>query len=174
MTIGEKIKAFRKQRKLSVAKFALMYGLSQDNLYKWEKGTKPSDPDDYKRLEKILENNPDSLSNISNANIIGEPVSTYTSKKKEFIQLSDGKYIMATPLINKKAHAGYLTGWGDEEYIEELPKHSIIVEKPHRGEYLSFEVAGDSMDDGTSRSICDKDIVTGRKIERSHWKSVLS
>lgn len=107
-----------------------------------------------------------------NGRELGHAVGNYISKgNKEFIELSKGSYLMITPLVNKKAHAGYLTGWGDEEYIEELPKHSINVDKPYRGEYLSFETVGRSMDDGTDRSICENDIVTGRKIERSLWKN---
>lgn len=107
-----------------------------------------------------------------NGRELGHVIGNYISKgNKEFIELSKGSYLMITPLVNKKAHAGYLTGWGDEEFIEELPKHSINVDKPYRGEYLSFETVGMSMDDGTDRSICENDIVTGRKIDRSLWKN---
>lgn len=109
-----------------------------------------------------------------NGKSLGDSIGTYKNKTgKEFIELSSGIYMMITPLVNKKAYAGYLTGWGDEEYIEDLPKHSITVAKPHQGDYLSFEIVGDSMDDGSAKAIQAGDIVTGRKIERSHWRSKL-
>ncbi|MFT3679809.1 MAG: helix-turn-helix transcriptional regulator [Ferruginibacter sp.] len=57
-TIGQKIKDFRKVKRLSVKAFAEKYGFKQDSVYKWQKGTKPSDPEEYKKLESILENNP--------------------------------------------------------------------------------------------------------------------
>lgn len=107
-----------------------------------------------------------------NGRFLGQPTGIYKSKaNNEFIELSEGSYLMITPLVTKKAHAGYITGWGDEEFIDELPKHSIVVDKPYKGEYLSFEIIGDSMDDGTSRSICAGDIATGRKIERNLWRN---
>lgn len=111
--------------------------------------------------------------NQSNAKLLGHSVGTYKSKNREFIELSDGSYIMSTPLVNQKAYAGYLVGWGDPEYVEELPKHPIIVDKPYKGEYISFQVLGDSMDDGSADAIQAGDIITGRKIERSLWKSKL-
>jgi len=52
--IGEKIKEFRKSKSLTIKAFAKIYGLEVANLYKWEKGTKPSDQEDYKKLEQIL------------------------------------------------------------------------------------------------------------------------
>lgn len=107
-----------------------------------------------------------------NAKAVGTPTGTYQNKTGDsFTQLSDGRYIMFAPLVKAKARAGYLTGWGDEEYIEELPKQPVIVDKPHKGEYISFEVVGDSMDDGTSRSYLPGDIVTGRKIDRKLWRN---
>lgn len=108
-----------------------------------------------------------------NAYDLGTPVGTHQTKNNSFTELSGGKYIMPTPLVTTKGRAGYLSGWGDAEYLEELPQHAIITDKPVMGEYISFEVAGDSMDDGSSKSIQNGDIVTGRKIERSLWKNKL-
>lgn len=105
---------------------------------------------------------------------LGSAKAVYENKSgTEFIELSGGRYIMNTPLITKKAYAGYLAGWGDDEYINELPTHPIIVDKPHLGYYRSFEVSGESMDDGTARAIQEGNIVTGRRIDRSHWKHKL-
>lgn len=112
-------------------------------------------------------------SDFSEVTVIGNPKAVYNTKNKDFVELSDGKFIMSTPLVSHKAQAGYLTGWGDEEYISDLPQFPIIVDKPHRGDYVSFEVSGESMNDGTSMSINPGDIVTGRKIDRSHWKNKL-
>lgn len=107
----------------------------------------------------------------SNAKSIGTPVGTYRNKAgNDFIELSGGSYYMVTPLVTKKAYAGYLTGWGDEEYISELPKHLVPVDKPHSGEYISIEVTGQSMNDGTERSFLPGDIPTGRKINRKLWR----
>lgn len=88
-----------------------------------------------------------------------------------FIEVSPGRYIMQTKLVTEKAKAGYLMGFSDSEYVDELPAHFITVTEFHRGEYRSFQVSGESMTDGTADSVLDGDIVTGRLIKRELWQS---
>lgn len=107
----------------------------------------------------------------SNAKAIADPPNSKILPTEGIIPLADGKFLMNTPLIPIKAYAGYITSWGDEEYISDLPVHPIIVDQAHRGEYKSFEVTGDSMDDGTKHSIENRSIATGRRLDRSHWKN---
>jgi phage repressor protein C with HTH and peptisase S24 domain len=73
------------------------------------------------------------------------------------------------PLVPVRGKAGYLTGYGDIEYIESLPTIPVIVDRAYKGRYRCFEVDGDSMDDGSRESICDKDIVLGREVKRDLW-----
>lgn len=46
-------------------------------------------------------------------------------------------------LVPVKASAGYLNGYGDPEYISELPKFNLPMFK--QGTYRAFEIKGDSM-----------------------------
>jgi hypothetical protein len=73
------------------------------------------------------------------------------------------------PLIPVHAHAGYKSGFGDVEYIETLPTVPVIVDRNYRGKYRCFEIDGDSMDDGSRNSICDKDVVLCRDVKRDLW-----
>ena len=56
------IQAFKAKTKKTIALIALETGLSEENLYKWEKGTNPRDPEEYNLLvaylKKGLEINP--------------------------------------------------------------------------------------------------------------------
>jgi transcriptional regulator with XRE-family HTH domain len=47
-------------------------------------------------------------------------------------------------LVPQKASAGYLNGYSDPEYIEELPKFQLPV-LPGNATYRAFEISGDSM-----------------------------
>ena len=70
--------------------------------------------------------------------------------------------------------AGFLSGWGDDEYIEELPKIPWEVEREYKGNYFCFEVEGDSMNNSNpSEAILDKDILLCREIQMQHWKNKL-
>ncbi|GGG97666.1 hypothetical protein [Pedobacter zeae] len=90
-------------------------------------------------------------------------------EENPYIELPNGQYLMVIPLVQEYAYAGYLAGYKDPEYIEQLPKHTLIVHKKHSGRYLSIEAFGDSMDDGSKESIEDGDIITGRDLPMHHW-----
>lgn len=81
--------------------------------------------------------------------------------------------VMMVPLVNQYAHAGYMSGYADEEYVETLPKIPWIVDKEYKGRYISFEVKGDSMDDGLKHSYEQGDILLCREINPDYWKSKL-
>lgn len=58
--------------------------------------------------------------------------------------------IMNVPLVNQYAYAGYLCGYSDPEYIGALPTIPFPVDREYKGQYICFEVKGDSMDDGST------------------------
>ncbi len=92
----------------------------------------------------------------------------------EFRHLGEDRYIVITPLIPDYAYESYRTGWEDVEYVDEIPKHAIVVDQLQFGVYRSFRVIGDGMDNGMKSSISNGDIVTGRRIERKLWKDKLN
>lgn len=47
-------------------------------------------------------------------------------------------------LVPQKAAAGYLNGYADPEYLEELPRFQLPL-LPQTGTYRAFEISGDSM-----------------------------
>ena len=71
------------------------------------------------------------------------------------------------------AQAGFLNGYGDEAYMDELPTEYWEVDKEYKGNYVVFEVKGDSMDDNTINSILEGDRILCREILRHHWHNKL-
>lgn len=96
-----------------------------------------------------------------------------SKRSNHFLELSDGTLIVSIPLVEAPDLAGYPSEWNDAEYLNTLPRHSIVVDKNDIGVYRAFRVRGESMNDGTSRSIMPGDIVTGRRIEKHLWTSKL-
>ncbi|MFD2968967.1 XRE family transcriptional regulator [Sphingobacterium bambusae] len=72
---------------------------------------------------------PTPRSNASNLRILSV---TVDSQDRENIEL-----------VPVKASAGYLNGYGDPEYVAELPKFSLPMF--NQGSYRAFEIKGDSM-----------------------------
>lgn len=79
-------------------------------------------------------------------------------------------HIIYVPLVNQYAHAGYLCGYADAEYIETLPKIPFIIDQEAHGHYIAFEVKGDSMDDGTDEAYKEGDRLLCREIQKHLWK----
>ena len=102
--------------------------------------------------------------------IVNEEVSK-TWSGSEFRELSDDRLLMTIPLVDEFAYAGYLSGWKDPEFIEDLPRHSIVVPKRHTGCYRAFAVKGDSMDNDRRDAICAEDVVVGRSIDKHFWNA---
>lgn len=119
-----------------------------------------------KMLEEYITNYPNKIHNIQGS---------YETKTKisEAKELNIVNNVMYVPLVNQYAYGGYMSGYGDAEFIDELPKIPFIVDREHKGEYLCFEVKGDSMDDGLDEAIKERDILLCRNIRKDFWKSKL-
>lgn len=107
----------------------------------------------------------------SNAVIIGEIQNP--EDESSFIDIGNGQFIMVVPVVPIRAQAGYIQNYHDEKYIEEnfTQKHSFAVSRVYRGRYMAFIIDGDSMDDGTSNAIIEGSTVTGREIQKTHWRN---
>ena len=52
--LGKRLAAFRKQYDVTMPAIAKATGISRENLYKWEKGVKPRDFNEYRKLEAYI------------------------------------------------------------------------------------------------------------------------
>jgi len=77
--------------------------------------------------------------------------------------------VQYVPLVNQYAYAGYLDGYNDCTYLEQLPKMPFIVDREGRGNYMAFEIKGDSMDDGTDEGYKEGETLLCREIGPHLW-----
>lgn len=172
---GEIFKDYLDRNNLSVKGTAEKMGVSRPSIYQYFKSRELTND--------VLENITSALGvtytdiwnsreSKSNAKGVGMLINN-TPSDETFTEISPGRYRMKVKLVPEFAKAGYLVGYADPEFIEELPFHEITVTKYHKGTYMAFEVSGDSMDDGTINSIPDGCVVTGREIKRELWNSKL-
>ncbi|MCU0441449.1 MAG: peptidase S24 [Bacteroidia bacterium] len=81
--------------------------------------------------------------------------------------------VMNVPIVSSYAYAGYLSGYSDPVFYEQLPTMPFSVDKEYKGRYVAFEVRGDSMNDGSINSYLPGDIVLGREVSKIHWQNKL-
>lgn len=85
MVSGQQIKSKRKELKLSVPKLGARLGIDPEKIYKWEKGTKPSDPDDYKKIEKFV------LEGLDNLETIPDMASEGSVKSTDYMSIIESQ-----------------------------------------------------------------------------------
>lgn len=94
-------------------------------------------------------------------------------KKEKVIEIQavpmNPNAILHVPLVNQYAYAGYLSGYQNETYMETLPTIPFIADHEGRGNYIAFEVRGDSMNDGSEESYLEGDRLLCREIPRYLW-----
>ena len=78
-------------------------------------------------------------------------------------------HIINVPLVNQYAQAGYLCGFQDADYMTTLPSLPFIIDHEAKGNYVAFEVRGDSMNDGTEDSYLEGDRLLCREIYPHLW-----
>ena len=74
-------------------------------------------------------------------------------------------------LVSQYAYAGYLSGYMDETYMAQLPVIDFTPDREMTGNYLAFEVKGDSMDDGTKESYVEGELLICREVEPHLWRN---
>lgn len=141
-----------KNATLSNYKIALDTKISQATIGNYKNGkTRPTEAN-AEIIIKYFSNNTTERSNTTNE---AELVTEIITKR--------------VPLVNQYAYAGYLTGYQDQEYIDQLPTVLYDVDHDPKGNYLAFEVKGDSMNDGSDESYKDGDRLLCREIPSHLW-----
>ena len=95
---------------------------------------------------------------------------TYLRKPEEVMPFVNERGRKGIPLVTQYAYGGYLTGYGDPEYLESLPMVDFTPDREMTGNWLAFEVKGDSMDDGSRDAYGPGDIVITREVMPHLWK----
>lgn len=99
----------------------------------------------------------------------GEPLLVQDDNNTQNEAIEINPDYMEVELVSKYAYAGYLSGYGDAEYIETLPKIRVLTDRMVHGNYKCFEIKGDSMFDNSYESWVDGDIILCREVARHLW-----
>ena len=156
----ERIKFLMERLGMTTTSFARMIGFNQSN------------------LSKIMREERDIPANLI------EKILDCTKVKRTWLLTGEGEMMDtmddATPitperrvgvrLVSQYAYGGYLGGYADNEYLDTLPLIDFTPDREMTGNWLAFEVRGDSMDDGSKESYVEGEIVICREVERDYWQ----
>lgn len=148
---GKNLKFLRKQQKMTQEEFATKLNIKRSLLgaYEEERAEPRIDV-----LELVSDQFGISLDELLRKDL-SEITSSYLVRRREQKMASSGAVIQFVPV---KAAAGYLTGYADQEFIDEL--NTFTLPMLGAGHYRAFEIVGDSMLPTPSGSI-----IVGEKVE---------
>ena len=98
------------------------------------------------------------------------PITQTTTENSVRPLVSSDRDWVEIPLVPHRAKAGALSGFGDPCWEEDKQTMPVLIDKRLKGDYLLFEVSGDSMDDGTSTAFLDGDVLLCRVLPKSDWQ----
>lgn len=153
-----------KEKRISQREVADALGITPNNLPRFDDLTKRS-IEEVIKIANIIGITPTELMNLNCENSIID----IDIKPNSEAQLMEQTMIMNVPLVNQYAYAGYLSGYQDASYLSQLPTLPFIVDHEAQGNYVAFEVKGDSMNDGTEESYIEGDRLLCREIPQHLW-----
>ncbi|GAB4165645.1 MAG: hypothetical protein Tsb0033_27460 [Winogradskyella sp.] len=181
--VAEKFQSLLIALKLTPEEFSEQIGVGKSSVYKLLRGEtksitlnmarKISNQFDYS-IEYLLSFNKSNNDIGVGERYFEESGKNDTIKEPEAIWVNYERF-MLVPMVSHRAQAGFLSGWGDDEYLDELPKVPWEVDKEYKGKYMTFEVSGESMEseDDPRDSLYEGDLLLCREVMRQHWKNKL-
>lgn len=170
--IGSRIKFLRVSQGLTQDELADRIGVKKAHVSNWENDKNQPSKENLDSLAIALGVSVKDLYEKNITSVQETETQGYSVKPKPNAERIDLEWI-DVPIVEVKARAGYLRGYNDPEYMESLPKTMVRKDFERGGNFIAFRIEGDSMDDGTSRSVLDNDVILGREVARHHWASKL-
>lgn len=166
MTVKERLKQFITYKGISVRSFERDCGLSYGYVNNMRVSIQPD------KITSIASQFPELNTGwllTGEGEMLRDPENSTPLIKTTEAQVMEQTMIMNVPLVNQYAYAGYLSGYQDASYLSQLPTLPFIVDHEAQGNYVAFEVKGDSMNDGTEESYIEGDRLLCREIPQHLW-----
>lgn len=164
MKIGEKIKELLEKKGITAYTLSNETGVSQGTLSRIiNKNTKPN----ASNLKAISDYFEVSQTWLLTGKEYSESDTDLNKKNVSEIKEVDFDEFMEAEYLPIKVQAGYLSGLEENKPIE--LKKMLVPKEFEKGFYKVIEIEGDSMNDGTPRSICDGDKLLLKQIEGGNY-----
>lgn len=159
--IASNLKFLRKKKGLTQQQFADALEIKRASVGAYEEDRAEPKYELLRKIAQFYDLTMDELANdVINEKWRPQPKSNASNLRVLSITV-DGNERENIELVPVKASAGYLNGYGDPEYVAELPKFSLPMF--NQGTYRAFEIKGDSMLPLPSGSI-----IIGEYVENWH------
>lgn len=152
--VSNNIKALRKQLGFTQEQFAEKIGIKRSLLGAYEEGRADPRLNNLQNMAKEFGVSVDLLISKDISNLNRQELQQLAEKSTKAVPPAEKLKVLSITvdkqerenieLVPQKAAAGYLNGFSDPEYLEELPRFQLPM-LPKSGTYRAFEISGDSM-----------------------------
>ncbi len=144
--VSENIKFLRKKNGWTQEQFSEKIGIKRSLLGAYEEGRADPRLNNLLNMAKVFQLKVDALISKDLTQLDDQQIQMEVDDPKlKILSITvDKDNNENIELVRQKAAAGYLNGYADPEFIEELPRFNLPVLSPHNT-YRAFEITGDSM-----------------------------
>ncbi|MCZ2480052.1 XRE family transcriptional regulator [Aquirufa nivalisilvae] len=163
-TVGERIAELLIQNGLSRYQLSKMTGLSEPGIGKIIlKNSKPNRSTIIKIADALKVNSDWLLTGEGSMKSIAVAGANGVLSKKQEVKQVDSSKFMEVPYVSAIAQAGFMNGHF-YNHLEELDT-MLLPQEFEKGNYIVVEIVGESMNDGTDKSINDGDKLLLKEVE---------
>lgn len=176
-TAIERIRKIIDNERLSVEAFAGFTSISKNTLDSmFKKKTNPS----FENLTKIITSYPkystDWLLTGKGQMLKQDGGESFLRNEAgvKYAELSMRNFRLRVPFVSARLYGNYIKECDSLQFVNSLDEIDFVVDELSPESYVAFEMKGDSMDDGSKYSICDRDVVLARRVAKADWDIVLN
>lgn len=167
--LNSNIKFLRKKSGLTQSQLAEKLGIKRSLIGAYEEGRAEPKLSTLVSIARLFQISVDSLATLDYSQAlpeeIGQDTDTSQNHKLRVLAITvDQEHNENIELVPLKASAGYLNGYADPEFIEELPRFRLPM-LGGTGTYRAFEISGDSM-----LPLVSGTVIVGRYVE--DWNQI--
>lgn len=163
--VTSNLRYLRKKAGYTQAQLAEKLDIKRSLVGAYEEGRAEPKLSTLVNIAKLFSITLDELITADLATTSGKTVANATDSRLRVLAITvDGDDKENIELVPLKASAGYLNGYADPEFIEELPRFRLPM-LGNSGTYRAFEISGDSMLPITSGTV-----IVGRFVE--DWQTI--
>jgi len=153
------LKHLRKKRELTQQKLADALIITRARLAKYEEGKSEPPIEILKRFAHFFNVSIDLMVSVDLEKVPMDHILKMDNNRILLPIMIDSNDLDQVELVHQKARAGYLAGYADPEYIEQLDRMSLPI--LGQGKHRAFYITGDSM-----MPVREGAIIVGRFLER--------
>tara|TARA_R110002096_G_scaffold430622_2_gene644757 strand:+ start:3404 stop:4186 length:783 start_codon:yes stop_codon:yes gene_type:complete len=144
--LAKNLKFLRKEKGLTQSDFALKIGINRPKVGSYEEGRAEPTLETLQTISHFFKLRLDDLLEKDLSRKKQKIPKDYNGNDLRVLPIlvneSQKEYISLVPI---KAAAGYLNGFSDPEFVEELPHFNLPFQEVSQGTFRAFQIKGDSM-----------------------------